>query len=108
MDSGILNEADGMEFPPVYDDIGDFLKDTENLIDVADPTQQNYFLRVDRKSVVKTQREYEDCIAKGIQLKIIPYTYACHVLKEEEAKRRAKTKARKRNKTVKAARKKNR
>ena len=104
----ILNEAEGIEFPPVYDDIGAFLADTEKIVAEVDPTQQDYLLRMDKRQIIKSQTEYQKCVERGVQVKVVPYSYACHILKEQEARHRNKIKARRKNKLAKASRKKNR
>lgn len=73
-----------------------------------DPSTQNYFMRVDKKTVVKDEAEYQWCLAKQIPMKVIPYGHALQLLKVEDARKAQKLKAKRKKKTAKASRKKNR
>lgn len=74
----------------------------------ADPTQQQYFMRLDRKTVVKTEQEYAACQKNQVPMKVVPYTTAVQLLKEEEARAKQRTKAKKAKKVARASRKRNR
>lgn len=76
--------------------------------DALDPTKQSYFMRMDRRTVVKDEREYHECVAKQIPLKVIPYPHAVQAVKEEEARKRQALKDKRKKKAAKQARKKNR
>lgn len=73
-----------------------------------DPTTQQYFMRLDTKTVIKTEAEYFQVQAKGIRTKVVGYPYAMALLANEEAKLRAKQARRRANKVARAARKRNR
>jgi hypothetical protein len=73
-----------------------------------DPSAQNYFMRIDKKTVVKDEAEYQWCLAKQIPMKVIPYGHALQLLKVEDARKAQRLKAKRKKKTAKASRKKNR
>ncbi len=74
----------------------------------VDPREQSYFMRLDKKTIVRSEKEHEVCVAQHIPMDIVPYSHAVQVLKEEEARHRNKIKARRKKKTARATRKKNR
>lgn len=74
----------------------------------ADPTTQNYFLRLDRKTIVKNEEEYVRCQLAGVQMKTVPYSTALQALKEEDARKRQEKKAKAKRKTAAKARRRNR
>lgn len=76
--------------------------------DQGDPTTQQYFLRLDRKTVVKNEEEYVRCQLQGVQMKVIPYSFALQALKEEDARKRQEKKAKAKRKNAAKARRKNR
>lgn len=76
--------------------------------DSLDPRNQQYFMRTDRKTVVKDDKEYKLCMDNRIPMTVIPYSHALQLLKVEDARKRQKLKAKKAKKTAKASRKKNR
>lgn len=73
-----------------------------------DPTTQNYFMREDRRTVVKDDKEYMHCLKSRIPMKVIPYGHALQLLKEEEARAKQRLKDKRKKKAAKKARKKNR
>jgi hypothetical protein len=76
--------------------------------DSQDPSKQMYFFRLDRREVVKDEKEYNWCIANQIPLKVIPYGAALQALKEEDARHRQRLKVKRKKKAAKQARKRNR
>lgn len=118
----MINEQ---EFPPVFEDIAEglaYMDEQEAKIiaemeeearqrmelDAEDPTQQQYFLRLDRRTVVRNEKEYVGCQLHGVPMKVVSYAHALQALKDEDARERAKQKAKQKKKTAKASRKKNR
>ena len=110
---------------PVFDDPGEavsFLDEQETAalkemeaaaheamqLDQKDPTQQMYFRREDRKTVVHSEAEHAQCQLKGVQMTVIPYEVAVQALKEQEAHGRQAKKARAKKKTARQSRKRNR
>lgn len=77
-------------------------------LDAADPTKQNYYMRTDKRTVVKDEREFVLCQRKGVPLRVIPYTHAVQLVKEEDARKRRAVKEKRKKKTSKQARKRNR
>lgn len=75
---------------------------------VEDPSTQNYFMRMDTKTVVKDEAEYQWCLAKRVPMKVIPYGHALQLLKVEDARKAQRLKAKRKKKAAKASRKKNR
>lgn len=73
-----------------------------------DPTSQQYFMRLDRKTVVKDDKEYVACVNGGIPMKVIPYSHALQLLKVEDARKAQRLKDKRKKKAAKASRKKNR
>lgn len=127
----MLNEASAeydyfaVDAPPAFDDPAEglaFLDEMEAreikrmeeearekmALDQDDPTQQSYYRREDRKTVVKTETEYVRCQLTGVRMTVIPYTTAIHLLKEEEARKRSEKKQKQKIKAAKKARKRNR
>ena len=110
--------------PPHFDDVASglaFMDEQEKLAILEleaeaqrrmaldqDPTQQNYFLRVDKRTVVRSEKEYVYCELHGIPMKLIPYTAAVQAIKEQEARERQRDRAKAKKKTAKKARKRNR
>lgn len=111
--------------PPAFEDIGeglDFLDEAERAardemevvarermkLDTEDPTQQQYFRREDKRTIVRTEAEYVQCQVKGIRMTVVPYEAAVHALKEQEARVRQEKKAKAKKKTARKARKRNR
>lgn len=111
--------------PPAFEDIGEALDYMDEQKDAAvadleaqareamaldqeDPTQQMYYRREDRKTVVRTEQEYVQCQLQGIPMTTIPYTAAVQCLKEQEARKRVAAKAKKAKKVAKKSRKRNR
>ena len=116
-----------MEFlnPPVFDNAKDGLAFLDRQEEAArlqlekeaqermaeakeDPTTQNYFMRTDRKTVVKDEKEYQRCLDQEVPMKVIPYAHALQLLKVEDARKRQRQKAKTKKKTARAARKRNR
>lgn len=77
-------------------------------LDAEDPSQQNYYMRTDKLTVVKDEQEYVGCLRHGVKMKIVTYAHALQLLKDEDARFRQKQKDKRKKKTLKAARKKNR
>lgn len=73
-----------------------------------DPSKQNYFMRLDTKSLIKTEAEYNYVMANGIPFKVVPFSHARQVLMEEDARKRNVKKAKQKKKTAKRSRRKNR
>jgi hypothetical protein len=73
-----------------------------------DPRDQNYFLRTDKRTVVRTDKEYVYCELEGISMKVIPYSAAVQALKEQESRERNKAKSKQKKKAANKARRKNR
>lgn len=111
--------------PPAFEDIGeglahldqierDAIKEMEAHAAEAmnkasqDPAQQQYFMRVDRRTVVKTEEEYVRCQLAGTSMKVVPYAFALQLLKEESARTKARDKNRKNKKAARASKKRNR
>lgn len=110
---------------PVFDDIKEgveFLDEQEAVamaqlheaagkaMEIAqdDPKQQNYFMRVDRRTIVKDEEEFVRCQLAGIKMSVVPYSTALQLLKEEDARKKGAVKAKKAKKATKASRRKNR
>lgn len=75
----------------------------EKINAIPDDTKASYFIRPDTGRVVKSEKEYDQCIAKGMSLKIVPYSAAVHALKQEEVeaeKRKERKTKRKRQKVA--------
>jgi hypothetical protein len=67
-----------------------------------DPTRQMYFLRLDTKTVIQKQEEYDFCDKHHIPMRIVSYNSAVdHLSKEAAAKRKLKAR-RKHNKVARA------
>ena len=77
-------------------------------LDQDDPTQQSYFLRLDRRTIVKTEEEYVRCQLQGVPMKVVPFSTAVHVLREQDAKKKRDAKNAKKKKAAKKARRRNR
>lgn len=117
-----LNQGEEYVQPPVFEDIKEGLDymdeqraieemriEAERLMAAdTDPRKQNYFMRTDKKTVVKDEREYNLCQAKRIPLKVIPYSHAVQLLKEEEARKRTALKDKRKKKAAKKSRARNR
>lgn len=73
-----------------------------------DPREQNYFLRTDKRTVVRTDKEYVYCQLNDISLRMIPYSAAVQALKEQESRDRNKAKGKQKKKAANKARRKNR
>lgn len=74
----------------------------------TDPRRQNYYMRTDTKTVVKDEREFNACVAKKVPLKVIPYSHAVQLVKEEDARKRKALKDKRKKKAAKASKKRNR
>lgn len=72
------------------------------------PEDQSYFMRTDTRTVVKSESEYTKTSERGVPMRIIPFSYAVQLLKEEEARHKKKIKARRKQKVARKARKVNR
>jgi len=72
------------------------------------PEDQDYLYRLDKKTIVASEQEYQYCVAKGIPMKTVKYSHAVHVLDETKAAHQGKIKKRKSRKTASASRKRNR
>ncbi len=124
--SGFANSPEEQEWagPPAFEDVGEglaHLDETEKVAlaeletearermaqDEGDPRTHNYFMRLDKKTVVKNDKEYVSCQLHGVSMKIIPYSYALQLLKEEDARKVKARKIKKAKKTAKASRKRN-
>ena len=77
-------------------------------LDQDDPTKQQYYMRVDRNTVVQTEEEYTKCQLAGIQMKVVPYRTALQLLKDEDRRKRTAGKAKAKKKASRQARKRNR
>jgi len=77
-------------------------------IERADPRNQDYLMRLDTKSLIRTEKEYNWCLANRIPLKVITYPAALQVLKEDDAKKKREKKIRQKKKMAKKAKKRNR
>lgn len=77
-------------------------------LDSGDPTQQSYYMRTDRRTVVKTEQEFVQCQINGVQMKIVSYATAMHLVVEEDARARRAVKEKRKKKAAKQARKRNR
>lgn len=71
----------------------------------ADPTQQNYFIRHDKLRPIKSEREYVQCLMKGVKVTVVNYDKA---MEYEAAFRKGRAKRKKARKTAAASRKVNR
>lgn len=108
--------------PPVFDSAADGLAymdeqvaleemriEAEKAIGAdTDPRRQNYYMRTDSKTVVRDEREFNACVAKKVPLKVIPYSHAVQLVKEEEARKKKAQKDKRKKKAAKASRKRNR
>lgn len=111
--------------PPAFDDIGDGLafmdKQKQDAIEELeaearrrmataseDPTDQSYFLRTDKRTVVRTDKEYVYCQLNGVSMKVIPYSAAVQALKEQESRERQRDKAKQKKKAASKSRRRNR
>ena len=83
-------------------------QEAQKLIEQADPSQQDYYQRLDKKTIIRTEQELLGCISHQVPVRIVHYSYAMQILKEEEAAQRKKIAKRKARKVAKASRKKNR
>lgn len=127
MTTEILNEsyASPGPYPPAFENIAEGLAHLDEVeqakikelqeaaaeamrLDQEDPTKQEYFVRLDRNTVVKTAEEYTACQLNNVSLKRVPYSAAVHVLKQEEARKRQHKKTQAKKKAAKKARKRNR
>jgi hypothetical protein len=52
---------------------------------MADPTKELYFLRMDTRTVVKDQTEYDVCVEDHIPMRHVSYNSAVDFLNKEEA-----------------------
>jgi hypothetical protein len=77
-------------------------------IERHDPRKQNYFMRLDTKSIIKTEKEYNWCLANQIPFKIVTYESAKTVLMQEDARKKQKQKKKQKRKAAKNTRKRNR
>lgn len=73
-----------------------------------DPRTQNYFMRLDKHTVIQDEREYVQCQVKGVKIKIVSYGTAMHLLKVEDARKKAALKNKAKKKAAKKSRKRNR
>lgn len=109
----ILNKMD-LPVPPdlatEVAQIEELEAEAKRIIDVQaeDPAAQSYFMRLDTHSVVKTEQEYFGCVKHHVQMKIVTYAHAQHLIAEEDARKRAKIKSRRAEKSRRASRKRNR
>lgn len=106
------NAAEGLSFLDEQEEAARKQMEEEAMRAMAaaqdDPTSQNYFMRLDRKTVVKTEQEYAACLKNQVPMKVVPYTTAVQLLKEEEARAKQRKKAKAKKKTARASRKRNR
>lgn len=61
---------------------------------MADPRKELYFLRMDTKTIVKDQTEYDECIEEHIPMRHVSFNSAVDHLNKEEAAARAMKKRR--------------
>jgi|SRR5882672_11735445 len=116
------NEYVNPHAPPAFTDVGEGLafldqqrdEEIEKLhaevkarmeANADDPRLQNYFVRLDRNTVIQNEEEYVRCQIEGIKLKTVSYSAAKQLLAEADAKKRADDKARKARKAQRKARK---
>lgn len=125
----MLNEVEydyfSVDAPPAFEDIAEglaHLDETEAAaikemeeearlrmqLDQEDPTKQNYFLRLDRRTIVRDEEEYTRCQLARIPLKVVTYKHALEVLKEQDAKKKRASKDAKKKKAARNSRRKNR
>jgi len=106
------NPKDGLSFLDAQEQVAIKELHDEALQQMADaqedPTTQNYFMRTDKRTVVKDDKEYGYCLKNHIPMKVIPYGHALQLLKEQEARAKNRLKAKKKKKVARASRKKNR
>ena len=74
----------------------------------SDPTQQQYFKRLDKNTIVQSEREFQWCVANMIPIKLVSYDAAVTCIDQSAAKLRAKRARRKASKRARASRKANR
>lgn len=72
------------------------------------PEEQNYFMRLDSKSIIKTEKEYLFCINNRIPIRVITYAHAKEVLRLEDANKRKARKEKQKKKNSRKSRRKNR
>lgn len=77
-------------------------------LDAEDPSQQQYFVRIDRNTVVKDEAEYVRCQLAEVSLRVVPYSTALQLLKEESARKKGVQKLKAKKKSARAAKKRNR
>lgn len=70
-----------------------------------DPSQHQYFMRTDKKKIIKSEQEYMRCVTSGIGVKVVSHGHAV-ALEAKFAKDEKKRKVTR--KTQKASRKRNR
>lgn len=73
-----------------------------------DPTQQQYFKRMDKKTIIKSEGEFAFCMSNGVGISIVDFESAVECDKQEEARDRAKHARRKAQKRARRSRKANR
>lgn len=119
-----IEEYVNPDAPPAFDDIGEGMAfmDKQEAAAIAeleaeaervmgldkDPRDQSFFLRADRRTVVRSEAEYVACQRAGIPMKVIPYSAAVQALKEQDARERQWVKVKVKKKAAKKARKRNR
>lgn len=74
----------------------------------ADPSTQQYFMRLDKRTVIESETEFTLCVQSGIPIKIVSYNAAVSAMQQAEAKVRAKRARRKANRRARKSRKANR
>jgi hypothetical protein len=74
----------------------------------SDPRKQMYFLRTDTKTIVKNEEEYFIAMRKNVPMKQVSYGHAMATVAIEKAREAKKRKTRVKNKTARAARRRNR
>ncbi len=70
--------------------------------------QQQFFYRLDKKTIVQTEQEYNGCIEHDVPLRMVSFAHAMQILAEEDATQRKVIKKRKARKVARKSRKKNR
>lgn len=87
------------EMQPFMDDVMRMLEERQN-----DPRTQNYMMRLDTKSLIETEGEFNFVKERGIPYQIISYGHAVELLRKADAERRKKLKKKRQRKAAKKAR----
>lgn len=74
----------------------------------ADPRTQSYFMRMDKRTVVRSESEYVQCQMKGVPMRVIPYGHALQLLKDQDARNQQRAKSKQKRKVARRARRRNR